>query len=116
MLKQVDLTLKSRMKHLIDVKCNGSVADFTRITGLSNGFLHHLKDKMHRESFNRIFYSYPDIDRDWLEFGIGEAPKRKTKEEDLNNFIEALHELEKKATLLKQSLATQGQLQMDLVF
>lgn len=95
--------LVNRIQLVIDIKTGGNVAQFSRVTGLSQGFIHRIKDKAQRKTLMAILYAYPDIDKDWLISGLGKPPVIE-KEKNVNELLEVL---DKKVTNLSKAVHKQ---------
>ncbi len=106
--------LKDRIQLVADIKTQGNMSEFSRVTGLSTGFINKIKDKCHRKSLEAILYAYPDIDWDWLYYGIGSPPLRGINKSPLEYLAESLTELDRKTNRLTGMVKEIKQHQLEL--
>lgn len=68
------MSVQSRLMEFI-VSKKISISDFERITGLSNGYVHKIKNSVGKRGLLDIQRAFPELNTDWLLTGEGEMLK-----------------------------------------
>ena len=66
--------VQSRLMNFITSK-KISISDFERISGLSNGYVHKIKNSIGKRGLFEIQRAFPELNTDWLLTGGGEMLK-----------------------------------------
>lgn len=73
-------TAKQRLFLVIERK-GFTTNSFEKKVGLSNGSVYHAKDTLSPQMLGRISLAFPDINIEWLQYGVGEMLKSQNASE-----------------------------------
>ncbi len=81
----MELTVKQRLIKFIKYK-ELSQGKFEKLIGASNGFVNNISKSIGAEKLQSILYNFPELNADWLLFGLGNMLKMKPESTKIMNY------------------------------
>ena len=93
-----------RIDHLIKLLAGNNARVFANVTGIRTDSLSRIRNGKGKPSlyFEKILAAYPEVERDWLYYGTGEALRGEKEKGEILAKLESLEkEVARLATLLE---------------